>query len=158
MKVLKSHNTCRWKCKENLWCCHSFLGWSCCAYFLALDQTSGCESKTRSLESFVLSTFCKNGSPVPCLDVLCDWVGSASSLDCASNTFWSFSSHLCSWEASDPVAPLVCTNIWLNWPGWYWFGTVRCLWAGTDRLCEPQVIAAARSWSVQLCAPAVHLP
>ncbi len=154
MKVLTSLNKCQWKRKENLWCCRSFIGLKLFYYFSALDDENQCESKTRS-ERFV---FVQMG-PVSCvwfyfcLNVLCNWVGRHFwPVPATLGGIWSFSSHLCSREASDPAALLVCTGIWLNWSCWYWFGTVRCPWAGTDSLCEPQVTAAARLRSSQLCA------
>lgn len=158
MKVLTSLNKCQWKRKENLRCCCSFIWLKRFYYFPTLDDEYQRESKTRSVESFCFSS---NGSSVLCLVLFLSkhplWLGWVSFLACASDTRrdLKLSSHLCSREASDPGALLVCTNIWLNWSCWYWFGTVCRLWAGTDSLCEPQVTAAACLRSSQLCTPAV---
>ncbi len=157
MKVLTSLNKCQWKRKENLWCCCSFIGLNLLYYFPALDDEYQCGTKTRS-ERYV---FVQTG-PVSCvwfyfgLNLLCNWVGHHFwTVPATLGGIWSFSSHLCSQEASDPAALFVFTNIWSNGSCWYWFGTVYLLWAGTDSLCEPQVTAAAHLRSSQLCAPAV---
>ncbi len=149
MKVLTSLNKCQWKRKENLGCCCSFIGLKLLYYFPALDDEYQCGTKTRS-ERFV---FVQTG-PVSCvwfyfcLNLLCNWVGHHFwTVPATLGGIWSFSSHLCSQEASDPAALFVFTNIWSN-------GSRTGL-AGTD-LAQSIFSERAQIVFVSLRSPQLH--